>query len=249
MKRYYTKTLSILAILIFFSIASHAVAKQQTQADSLNTRDMDLTGATVTHHQDLDLLVFQIKVKGKAGQTIPVPKGELNGAPVLGYVFPTSLSSEDVGFNKVDGIVALAVTSHPDFDDTPLWDENNDFDYANDGYVFHSHWVVLVNDKRVSGGLAARALDKNDASVRVPGTFPDMPIYLDSPGFAIVTKGEYIKVLVPAQRMNFRTDFSFDAVSAYMQVDTTGEKPMLGVYQVYDILSGDLSLPYKTKTK
>ncbi len=57
--------------------------------------------------------------------------------------FPTSLQPKDVGFGAVEGIVALALTSHPDFDDTPLWDENNDQKFDNDGIVWHPHWVVL----------------------------------------------------------------------------------------------------------
>ena len=55
----------------------------------------------------------------------------------MGYVFPTSLKSEDVGFGQVEGIVALALTSHPDFDDTPLWDENTDGTFDNDGIIWH----------------------------------------------------------------------------------------------------------------
>jgi len=34
-------------------------------------------------------------------------------------------------------------------------------------------------------------------------------------------------------------------VTAYMEVNTSDDaRPMLGVYEVYDVLSGDLSLPY-----
>jgi len=44
-----------------------------------------------------------------------------------------------VGFDPKSGILALTVTSHPDFDDTPLIDENNDGDPANDGKTWHSH--------------------------------------------------------------------------------------------------------------
>jgi hypothetical protein len=35
--------------------------------------------------------------------------------------------------------VAAGPTSHPDFDDTPLSDENGDGDPANDGDVWHGH--------------------------------------------------------------------------------------------------------------
>jgi hypothetical protein len=52
-------------------------------------------------------------------------------------------------------------------------------------------------------------------------------------------------VLVPAQRVRGRLDFAFDAVTAYLQVNLGDDtRPRLGVYEVYDVLSGDLSLPY-----
>ena len=209
------------------------------------TPDLEVTAATVRYVDDLDLLVFEQVVEGKAGGTMPNAKGQLDGAPVLGYVFPTNLSSTDVGFSEIDGVVALAVTSHPDFDDTPLWDENLDRDYANDGVVFHTHWVVLTPDDRVPGGLAVKEYRKEDASVVLPPTNPGMPMYMDSPGHSVVLRGNALRVLVPAARVNNRTDFNFDAVTAYMEVNTSDDtRPMLGVYEVYKVLSGDLSLPY-----
>jgi hypothetical protein len=48
----------------------------------------------------------------------------------------------DCRLRRKSGILALAVTAHPDFDDTPLFDENADGDPANDGKSWHSHWVV-----------------------------------------------------------------------------------------------------------
>ena len=107
----------------------------------------------------LEQLVFSIQVKGKAGKSVPKAVGSVHGAPVLGYVFPTTLKPEDVGFKNAQGIVALALTSHPDFDDTPLWDEDNDQNYANDGVIWHPHWVVLTEDKRVPGGLTVLQIE------------------------------------------------------------------------------------------
>ena len=70
-------------------------------------------------------------------------------------------------------------------------------------------------------------------------------MFLDSPGFTAVLKGSVLRVPVPLQRVANRTDFSFDAVTAYMEVNTSDDsRPLLGVYVVYDVLSGDLSLPY-----
>lgn len=234
--------------LLFASSQLFAQVASQEEIQSLNTKDMKIKGAEVKYMDELDLLVFQLNTEGQAGNTVPKERGELNGAPVLGYVFPTSLKSEDVGFNKMDGVVALAVTAHPDFDDTPLWDENNDGDYKNDGVTWHTHWVVLGPDKRVKGGLSVIEFKKEDASVVLPPTNPGMPMYMDSPGYSVVTNKSNLTVLVPSQRVDHKKEFNYDAVSAFMEVNTSDEKrPLLGVYEVYGVLSGDLSLPYTVK--
>lgn len=227
---------------------------------SYKNADFDLTAASVTHLADLDLLVFEQQVAGTAGGTTPKPHGALDGAPVLGYVFPTSLPSTAVGFGNADGIVALAVTSHPDFDDTPLWDENGDGNFGNDGVRWHTHWVLLGKDARVPGGLSVKEFTRADAVV-LPPTNPGMPMYMDAPGFAVSTRGRTLKVLVPVSRLRLSGDptFRFDAVTCYMQVfapkaghahgTAAAAKPMLGVYDVFDVLSGDLSLPYAVQRR
>ena len=108
--------------------------------------------------------------------------------------------------------------------------------------------MLLVEDKRVAGGLAVKQFEEGDAAVTLPPTNPGMPMYMDSPGFPVVTKGNTITVTVPDYRINHQLDFSFDAVAAFMKVNTEdAEKPLLGVYEVYSVLSGDLSLPYSVK--
>ncbi len=209
---------------------------------SLQARALD-----VRYESSIDSVVFEMRVEGDAGRVRPTPAGQVDGAPVVGYVFPTTLLSTDVGFDAVDGTVALAITSHPDFDDTPLWDEDNDRNYANDGKIWHPHWVVLTKDKRVKGGLAVKQFDKNKDKVTLPPTNPGMPMYMDSPGHSVVVKNKTLRVLVPLARLNNRTDFKFDAVAAYMQVMPKGNLPLLGVYEVYSVWSGDLSLPGKVK--
>ncbi|WP_299244938.1 hypothetical protein [uncultured Aquimarina sp.] len=212
--------------------------------------DLKITAVSVTHLQDISSTIWEIKVKGNAGKTTPKPAGQLNGAPVLGYVFPTTLNPIDVGFNSTEGIVALALTSHPDFDDTPLWDENYDQKYDNDGVIWHPHWVILHPDERVKGGLSVKQFKKGDTTVKLPPTNPGMPMYMDSPGFQVITKENSIKVVIPDYRISNQTNFKFDAVSAYMQVNTEKKDlPMLGVYEVYSVLSTDLSLPYNVEFK
>jgi len=75
-----------------------------------------------------------------------------------------------------------------------------------------------------------------------------MPMYMDSPGYAVTTHDNKIKVVVPDYRINFRTDFNYDGVTAFMKVNTSKEGlPMLGVYEVFSVASGDLSLPYQVQ--
>lgn len=233
----------ILGLMVLATVCSG----QADGSEFNGVKDLQITGAAVTYLQELELIVFEIDVAGEAGKSIPQAAGRIDGAPVLGYVFPTTLKSTDVGFGATDGIVALAVTSHPDFDDTPLWDENNDTKYGNDGVVFHTHWVVLQEDKRVPGGLAVKQFKMAD-HVTLPPTNPGMHMYMDSPGYGIVLSGKTLKVIVPLQRINFQKEFKYDAVAAFMRVNTSDDnKPMLGVYQVYSVLSGNLSLPYQVK--
>lgn len=223
------------------------IAHAQSVEAIAPTDDLIVHSTQVRYLEDLDLLVFEQQVNGTVGETLPQPAGQLDEAPVLGYVFPTTLSPETVGFGPVEGILALAVTSHPDFDDTPLWDEDGDRIYDNDGIVWHTHWVVLTPDERVPGGLAVKETSEVE-SVVLPPTHPGMPMYLDSPGFSVVPDGDRLQVLVPAQRVSHNLDFSFDAVVAYMEVNTSDDsRPLLGVYAVYSVASGDLSLPYRVE--
>jgi hypothetical protein len=242
-------------VLALFAASLAGPAAARAQGAAYKGPDFDLTAASVTHLADLDLLVFEQRVAGTAGGTMPKPAGQLDGAPVLGYVFPTTLPSAAVGFGTVEGIVALAVTSHPDFDDTPLWDENGDGDFGNDGVRWHTHWVLLGKDPRVAGGLSVKEFSKAEAVV-LPPTNPGMPMYMDAPGFAVTTRGHSLKVLVPVSRLRIEgtPDFRFDAVTCYMQVfaptgghghGAAAPRPMLGVYEVFEVLSGDLSLPHR----
>lgn len=241
MKRNLLSLLATLCLLPALATAEPVAPKNAAPATSA---DLTLAAASVTYLPELDLLVFEQRVLGTAGGVSLRPNGALNGAPVLGHVFPTTLKPQDVGFGASEGIVALAVTIHPDFDDTPLWDENNNRKYDDDGAIFHTHWVVLVPDQRVAGGLSVKEIKMEEMATLLPPTHCGMHMLMDAPGFSVLKKGAGIKVLVPAQRVNHRTDFKFDAVTAYMEVATDPGKPMLGVHKVYSVLSKDLSLPY-----
>lgn len=235
--------LILLTATLFFSSP-----RSSAQGSEYKNDNFKINKVNVTHKSNLGITIWEISVDGIAGKTTPTKVGQLDGAPVLGYVFPTTLKPTDVGFNQTDGIVALALTSHPDFDDTPLWDENSDQIFDNDGLIWHPHWVVLHKDKRVAGGLSVKQFKKADKTVVLPPTNPGMPMYMDSPGYPVTTKNNTIKVVVPDYRINNKTDFNYDGVAAFMKVNTSNDLlPMLGVYKVFSVASGNLSLPYKVK--
>ncbi|WP_046246474.1 hypothetical protein [Hymenobacter terrenus] len=243
-------TLSLLSTVI-------APVAAQSSGKPYATADYTPKKAAVNYLPDLETLVFEFQVAGSAGKTQPRPAGKTDGAPVLGYVFPTTLKSTDIGMAATDGIVALALTSHPDFEDTPLWDENNDGDYNNDGLVWHAHWVVLIKDARVAGGFSVKEFGQMDNMNHVgpapklpPTSAPGMHMYMDSPGFTVTMKGNTGRAVVPLDRINHQKNFKFDLVTCYMEVNASDKsRPMLGVYQVYGVMSGNLSLPYTVATK
>lgn len=198
----------------------------------------DISSASAT--TDGRLMTFMMEVAGEAGSVKPAAIGTLKGAKVESYVWPTSLDPGVVGFDPDSGILALAITAHPDFDDTPLFDENQDGDPANDGKDWHSHWVVLVEDTSCGAGLKVR--DVSPGVDLLPATAPLLPIALDSPGMSPILSGHTARVTVPVSETQ---DVSFDAVTAELQVHVEGKAPLLCVTVVHDIASGDLSLPGK----
>lgn len=188
-------------------------------------------------------LVFSMAVSGEAGASKPTPSGKLAGSGVYSYVWPTSLNSGAVGFEDDQGILAFAVTSHPDFDDTPLRDENGDGDKANDGDLWHSHWVVLVPDEACGkGALKIRDIPEG-AKPRLPGTWPGLPILIDSPAYEPEVSGPQVTVRVPAETLGETGEMKFDGVTAGLRVNASVHAPLVCVANVFDVASGDLSLP------
>lgn len=198
----------------------------------------DITSAAAT--TDGRLTTFMMEVAGQAGSVKPEPIGQLAGAKVESYVWPTSLDPAVVGFDPQSGILALAITAHPDFDDTPLYDENGDGDPANDGANWHSHWVVLTKYDGCGAGLKVR--DVSPGVDLLPATAPFLPIALDSPGMSPILEGSKATITVPVSETE---NVSFDAVTAELQVNENGSAPLLCVTGVHDVASGDLSLPGK----
>lgn len=194
---------------------------------------------------DGNVAIFHMAVSGKAGTTHPTKSGKLAGSSVFSYVWPTSLDPSVVGFEPKAGILALAVTSHPDFDDTPLFDENGDGKLDNDGDVWHSHWVVLQPDP-ACGQDALKVVDIPEGTKpRVPKTWPGLPILIDSPGWTPTFKDGTVEVRVPFDDIGAVEAGAFDGVTAALRVNASVHNPLLCVANVFKVASGDLSLPGK----
>lgn len=214
-------------------IHSEKSAQVKTAFDLVHTRVV----------KDGSDLVFEQLVDGKAGSRTPSAKGSFAGAEVYSYVWPTSLDSSLVGFEPGSGILALALTSHPDFDDTPQLDENRDGDKANDGGLWHSHWVVLTKEASCGpSSLKVRDIPEG-AKPKLPATWPGAAIYIDSPGYDLSVKNDAAQIRVPLAAVGFPTSFNYDGVTAALQVNADLHNPLLCVSSVWDVASGDLTLP------
>lgn len=245
------KTLSSIATVIAFLCASHSATAHdgphtggiQSKATKAVKADFDVVHTKIT--TEGNVAIFHMHISGKAGKSKPTKSGKLAGSTVFSYVWPTSLDPSAVGFEAKSGILAFAVTSHPDFDDTPLFDENGDGDFNNDGDVWHSHWVVLAPDEACGKG-ALKVVDiPKDAKPKLPKTWPGLPILIDSPGWTPRFKDGTLEVRVPFDDIGIVNAASFDGVTAALRVNASVHSPLLCVADVFKVASGDLSLPGK----
>lgn len=223
---------------------THAIDQDgaiRSVADSSKTQSFDILAAHA--HRQGNIVTFHMTTNGTAGADVPTATGAVGGADVLSYVWPTSLDPSSVGFEDGTGIIALAATSHPDFDDTPLYDENQDGDPTNDGIIWHSHWVVLTPTEACGpGALAVRDIPEG-TSPKLPATWPGLPIFLDSPGFTPLFDGPEITVNVAFNSDVDLQGVAYDGVTSALRVNANVHSPLLCVVDVFDVASGDLSLP------
>lgn len=224
--------------------AHHQSDAIRSVQDANITASFDVLAAHV--HRDGRNVVFHMTTNGRAGADRPEPVGQLGGAPVFAYVWPTSLDPSVVGFKGKTGILALAATSHPDFDDTPLFDEDGDGDLGNDGHLWHSHWVVLTPTEACGpGALGVRDIPEG-TSPAMPATWPGLPIYIDSPGYTPVFDGPEVAVTVPLSAQ-IQSGTKYDGVTSALRVNADIHAPLLCITDVFDVASGDLSLPGSLK--
>lgn len=215
------------------------------EAHELNTKPgnakpaFDIVKTDIKVDAAKNWLIFSMQVSGKAGSVKPTKSGKFAGSRVFSYVWPTQIDPAEVGFEAGAGILALAVTSHPDFDDVPVFNIK--------GADWHSHWVVLVPDE-VCGKGALKVKDIPEGiKPRLPKTWPGVPILIDSPGYPPAFNGGTVRIRVPFDDVSALTGVAFDGVTAGLQINASAHQPLLCMVNVFDVASGDLSMPGKTE--
>ena len=184
-----------------------------------------------------NLVTFIMTTRGEAGAEKPAKTGTFAGSSVYAYVWPTKVDPEAVGFEKGAGILAAAVTAHPDFNDEPL--------FENDGSKWHFHWVVLTKDPDC-GPAALKVKDiEAGTNPKLPKTWPGAPILIDSPGYKPHFEAKTVRVTVPFDTKDIAENVQFDGVTTALKVNGNLHAPLLCVSDVFKIGSGDLSLPGK----
>ncbi len=223
---------ALFGIAILISVQSHA-GEFVSKADKKTKASFDITRTKIS--TEGNVAIFEIEVSGKAGQDKPKKSGKFAGARVFSYVWPTSIDPAEVGFEGKSGILALAVTIHPDFNDTPL--------FENDGAKWHTHWVVLTPDEACSPkGMKVKDIAEG-AKPKLPKTWPGVPLYIDSPGYPPRFAGKTVKVKVPFDNIAAVESAKFDGVTSGLRVNESVHAPLLCIENIFKVASGDLSLP------
>ena len=229
-----------------FSILATALALNSVaQAHGVDAKPgnakpaFDIVKTDIKVDTEKNWLTFSMQVSGKAGSVKPIKTGKFAGSQVFSYVWPTKIDPAEVGFDQGAGILALAVTAHPDFDDVPVFNIK--------GAEWHSHWVVLVPDETCGKGALKVKDIPEGAKPRLPKTWPGVPILIDSPGYPPAFSGGTVSIRVPFNDVSLLAGVAFDGVTAGLQINASAHQPLLCVVNVFDVASGDLSLPGKAE--
>lgn len=234
MTRTHPRGLRLVAAIFCLSAASASAHDIKTKHDEKVLASFDIIETRI--FTDHGHAIFRTRVRSDAGKLTPKAIGKFEGSEVYAYVWPTSLNSADVGFEKDQGIVALAVTFHPDFDDAAKGGKNRD--------RWHPHWVILAEDKACPGGLKVRDIPAG-TKPKLPETWPGAPILIDSPEYKTELKGDTVEVHIPLDKIGAIASASFDGVTAGLRVNANLHAPLLCVMNVHKVASGNLSLPGK----
>ncbi|MEG3050252.1 MAG: hypothetical protein RR792_08735, partial [Thermomonas sp.] len=217
------RALALATALIAGAASAHDTSSHKggihSKANAAVRADFDIVHSRIS--TEGNVATFHMAVSGKAGNSKPAATGKLAGSEVFSYVWPTSIDPYEVGFEHGAGILAMVVTAHPDFDDTPLYDENGDGRRDNDGNLWHSHWAVLKPNEACGPGALGVVDIPDGQKPRLPKTWPGLPLLLDSPGWDPTLDAETIEVQVPFDDIGIVTAGSFDGVTAGLRVNAS----------------------------
>lgn len=225
----------LMGLVFITGLSAHSHGKNgiETKSDKKVKPAFDIINTKIT--TEGNVATFEIEVNGKAGTDKPAKTGKFAGARVFSYVWPTSIDPAEVGFEGKSGILALAVTIHPDFNDTPL--------FENDGSKWHTHWVVLTPDE-ACGPKGMKVKDIAEGTKpKLPKTWPGVPLFIDSPGYLPRFSGKTVKVKVPFDNIAAVESSKFDGVTSGLRVNESVHAPLLCIENIFKVASGDLSLP------
>ncbi len=77
----------------------------------------------------------------------------------------------------------------------------------------------------------------------MPETWPELPLFIDSPDVRPALDGAEIGVTIAMPDNTDLSAVSYDGVTSALRVNASVRAPLLCVTDVFDVASGDLSLP------
>ena len=104
--------------------------------------------------------------------------------------------------------------------------------------------VLEPNEKCGPGALGVVNIPEG-AKPKLPKTWPGLPILIDSPDYKPNFKGNSVNVSVKFDNVEALKLAKFDGVTSGLRVNASAHSPLLCVVDVFDVASGDLSLPGK----
>lgn len=92
------------------------------------------------------------------------------------------------------------------------------------------------------GALKIRDIPEG-AKPKLPPTWPGIPVLIDSPKLTPRISGKLVSVRVPAASLGNTAGVKFDGVTSGLRINASVHAPLVCVADVFDVASGNLSLP------
>lgn len=174
-------------------------------------------------------LSFRMTVRGEAGAQTPAAERRKARGEIYAYIWPMNVDTVKAGFPPGQGLLAIALVNHPDFDDGPALSRNSE--------GWHSHWFVLVPDKACgSNGLKVKEMAED--TVKGSG----LPVMTSAPDFPVSHEGSMAEVRVPRALLGDMVALRFDGLTASLQMSDAETPPFMCISQVFDVASKGLTL-------